>query len=125
MRLHGIYHSRSTLPNKFQLAVSLGHLSSFAFLLTPFLLSLSTSFSTLRLLLLLFSVMNCPRAMQPPYRSFALAMSELRMPAYRSSHLERFHPYSRAVAHVHHDQQFMASITVSSLRSDAFFLRDS
>ncbi|KAI0721963.1 hypothetical protein C8T65DRAFT_692101 [Cerioporus squamosus] len=36
----------------------------------------------------------------PPFPSFtfvALKMAELRLPAYRRTHLERYHPYARAV----------------------------
>ena len=62
-----------------------------------------------------------------PYPSFTLAMSSapftasdnMRLPAYRASHLVRFHPYSRALpAHPSlHEERFMVRCVTSSRSS--------
>lgn len=52
----------------------------------------------------LFHSLFCMPVPQPPYPSFTLVMSSapfaandnMRLPAYRASHLARFHPYPRA-----------------------------
>jgi hypothetical protein len=57
--------------------------------------------------------------LQPPYPSFTLVMSSapfaandnMRLPAYRASHLARFHPYPRAHPS-HHEERLLVRLFI-------------